>query len=314
MTTRPLGNSDLSITAIGIGAWAMGGAGYRFAWGPQRDEDSIASIHLGLDLGINWIDTAAVYGLGHSEEVVARALHGMGQRPYVFTKGERVWNEAGEISKCLNRQSIRQELENSLHRLQVEVIDLYQIHWPEPDEDIEEGWSTLVELQAEGKIRHIGVCNYNVPQLKRIQAIAPVTSLQPPYSLIRRGIEAEVLPYAEEQGIGVIAYSPMASGLLTGAMSLERAAQFPDSDWRSRSDDFKSPKIEQHLKLAEKLSEIGARHGQSAGEAAIAWTLRNPGITGAIVGVRTPDQVHGTIGALSFRLSDAEIAEIEAIA
>jgi len=290
----------------------MGGPGYRFAWGPQSDEDSIAAIHRGLDLGINWIDTAAVYGLGHSEEVVSKALNGMSQRPYVFTKCERVWNEAGEISKCLKRDSVRQELENSLRRLQVDTIDLYQIHWPEPDEDIEEGWATLVDLQNEGKIRHIGVCNFNVTQLKRIQAIAPVASLQPPYSLIRRGIEDEVLPYVQEQGIGVIGYSPMASGLLTGTMTIERAAQFPENDWRSRSDDFKSPKIEQHLKLAAKLDEIASRHGRTAGEAAIAWTLRNPCITGAIVGVRTPEQVNGTIGAMSFRLSESEIAEIEA--
>jgi len=312
MTTRLLGNTDLAITSIGIGAWAMGGPGYRFAWGPQSDEDSIAAIHRGLDLGINWIDTAAVYGLGHSEEVVSKALNGMSQRPYVFTKCERVWNEAGEISKCLKRDSVRQELENSLRRLQVDTIDLYQIHWPEPDEDIEEGWATLVDLQNEGKIRHIGVCNFNVTQLKRIQAIAPVASLQPPYSLIRRGIEDEVLPYVQEQGIGVIGYSPMASGLLTGTMTIERAAQFPENDWRSRSDDFKSPKIEQHLKLAAKLDEIASRHGRTAGEAAIAWTLRNPCITGAIVGVRTPEQVNGTIGAMSFRLSESEIAEIEA--
>ena len=311
MNTVRLGNSDLDITPIGVGAWAMGGPGYRFAWGNQDDNDSIAAIHKALEKGINWIDTAAVYGLGHSEEVVGKALAGMSEPPYIFTKCERVWNAEGEISKSLKADSIRRELESSLKRLNVDAVDLYQIHWPEPEEDIEEGWSTLAELKAEGKIRYIGVCNFNVSQLKRAQAIAPVTSLQPPYSLIRRDIEAEILPYVLEQGIGVIGYSPMASGLLTGKMTRERAEGLPENDWRSRSDAFKEPLLSKHLALATKLGEIAAKHGLTAGEAAIAWTLRLPAVTAAIVGVRHPDQVDGVIGALDFRLTPEEVAEIE---
>ena len=291
----------------------MGGSGYRFAWGVQDDRDSIAAIHRALDLGVNWIDTAAVYGLGHSEEVVGKAIKDLTTKPYIFTKCERVWNEQGEIAKSLKADSIRREVEASLKRLDVETIDLYQIHWPEPEEDIEEGWSTLAELQREGKVRHIGVCNFNVAQLKRIQSIAPITSLQPPYSILRRGIEDEILPYVAEQNIGVIGYSPMASGLLTGKMSVERAAQLPEDDWRSRSDDFKVPKLTKHIAIADKFGEIGARHGRTAGEAAIAWTLRLTTITASIVGVRTSEQVDGVIGALDFRLTDSEINEVEAL-
>ena len=313
MHTKRLGNSDLEITSIGVGAWAMGGPGYRFAWGAQDDNDSIAAIHKALDSGINWIDTAAIYGLGHSEEVVAKAIHGLAERPYIFTKCERVWNEQGEIGKSLKNNSIRAEIEASLRRLKLDVIDLYQIHWAEPEEDLEEGWSTLVELKSEGKVRHIGVCNFNVAQLKRAQTIAPVTSLQPPYSLIRRGIETEILPYALEQGIGVIGYSPMASGLLAGKMTAERAANLPENDWRSRSDDFREPLLSKHLILVDKLAEIGARHGRTAGEAAIAWTLNNPAVTGSIVGIRHPNQVDGVIGALTFRLSAGEVAEVESV-
>ncbi len=225
MEKRRLGNSDLHLTPIGIGAWAIGGPGWAFAWGPQDDDQSVAVIHEALDLGLNWIDTAAVYGLGHSEEVVAPTLAGMQQRPYIFTKCERVWNEKRQIGHCLKADSIRRECEASLKRLQVETIDLYQIHWPEPDEDIEEGWSTLAALQREGKVRWIGVSNFNVSQMERAQAIAPVTSLQPPYSLLNRKIEAAELPYAARHGIGVIAYSPMASGLLTGAMTARARRQ-----------------------------------------------------------------------------------------
>ncbi len=308
-----LGNSYLEITPIGIGDWAMGGSGYRFAWGAQDDNDSIASIHAALDAGINWIDTAAVYGLGHSEEVVGKAIAGMANPPYVFSKCERVWNEQGEIAKCLKADSIRREVEASLRRMKIDVIDLYQIHWAEPEEDLEEGWTTLAELKAEGKVRHIGVCNFNVSHLKRALAIAPVTSLQPPYSILRRGIEDEILPFVEEQGIGVVAYSPMASGLLSGKMTPERAAALPDDDWRSRSDEFKEPRLSKNLAVAAKLAEIGARHGRTAGEAAIAWTLRHPAVTGAIVGIRHPDQVSGVIGALSFRLTPEEATEVEAI-
>jgi len=311
MKTARLGESDLDITPVGVGAWAMGGSGYRFSWGAQDDQDSIASIHKALDAGINWIDTAAVYGLGHSEEVVGKAVAGMASRPYIFTKCERIWDDRREIAKSLKADSIRRECEASLQRLNADVIDLYQIHWPEPDEDVEEGWTTLAELKAEGKVRHIGVCNFNVAQLRRALAIAPITSLQPPYSILRRGIEDEILPFVMNHGIGVIGYSPMASGLLSGKMSAERAANLPENDWRSRSDDFKEPRLSKNLAVAAKLGEIGARHGRTAGEAAIAWTLRHPAVTGSIVGIRHPDQVDGIIGALDFRLSSEEIAEVE---
>ena len=311
MHTRQLGKSDLLITPIGFGSWAVGGSGYAFAWGPQDDNESIAAIHRALDGGINWIDTAAVYGLGHSEEVVARALKGSSDRPYVFTKCERVWDAQGKVGSSLKADSLRRELEASLRRLQTDVIDLYQVHWPEPDADIEEGWSALAQFQAEGKVRYLGVSNFNVEQMRRAQAIAPITSLQPPYSLIRRGIEQEILPYCAEQQIGVIVYSPMASGLLTGKMTRERVAQLPDDDWRKRGDQFQEPRLSQNLQLVELLREIGQRHGHSPGEVAIAWTLRHPAVTAAIVGGRRPDQVDDILGATDFRLSDEELNELE---
>lgn len=311
MHTRRLGNSDLHITPLGIGAWAMGGAGWAFAWGEQDDAASIKAIHAALDAGMNWIDTAAVYGLGHSEEVVAKALAGRGQRPYVFTKCGRIWGEDRQIGKRLKADSIRRECEASLRRLHSDVIDLYQLHWPEPDEEIEEGWATLAKLKEEGKVRWIGVSNFNVAQLRRAQAIAPITSLQPPYSLVRREIEADVLPYAAEQNIGVLAYSPMGSGLLTGAMTHARVAALPADDWRRRSPYFQEPLLTRNLQLADKLQEIGARHNRTAGEAAIAWVLRDPAVIGAIVGVRNAEQVSGISGAMEFRLSATEIAELE---
>ena len=313
MELRQLGNSDLRITPMGIGVWAMGGAGWAFAWSDQDDDASVAAIHAALDAGINWIDTAAVYGLGHSEEVVAKALRGRANRPYVFTKCARNWDENRQIVKLLKRDAIRKECENSLRRLGVDVIDLYQMHWPEPDEDIEEGWTAMAELKAEGKVRWIGVSNFNVSQLERVQSIAPVTSLQPPYSLIRREVEAEVLPYAHAHNIGVIGYSPMGSGLLTGAMTRERFANLPDDDWRRRGPQFQEPLFTRNLAIAEKLKEIAARHGHSAGEAAIAWTLANPAVTGAIVGIRNAEQVAGIIGAMEFRLTPEELAEIDAV-
>lgn len=312
MERRRLGHSDLSITPIGFGAWAIGGGGWEYAWGEQDDQQSIQAIHRALDLGINWIDTAAVYGLGHSEEVVARALHGMAQKPYVFTKCELVWDETGKISGSLKRESIRREIEASLRRLQTEVIDLYQIHWPDPDEDIEEGWAELAALQKEGKVRWIGVSNFDAGQMQRAQAIAPIASLQPPYSLIHRGIEADILPYCLQHGIGVIAYSPMASGLLTGRMTAERAAALPEGDWRRREADFQPPLLSRNLSLAHKLGEVAARHGRSAGEAALAWVLNHPAVTGAITGFRSAVQVEELIGALTFRLTPPEVAEIEA--
>ena len=313
METKQLGNSDLKITPLGIGAWAMGGAGWAFAWSRQDDDESISAIHAALDAGMNWIDTAAVYGLGHSEEVVARALAGRSDKPYVFTKCERVWNEDRQITKSLKADSIRRECEASLRRLNVDAIDLYQIHWPEPDEDIEEGWATLAKLKEEGKVRWAGVSNFNAEQLRRAQAIAPITSLQPPYSLIRREIEADVVPFCSVHNVGVIAYSPMGSGMLTGAMSRERIASFPEDDWRRRSPQFQEPLLTRNLKLAGKLKEIAARHNRSAGEAALAWALANPVVTGAIVGVRNAEQVKGIIGGMEFRLSKEEIAELEVL-
>lgn len=311
LNKKKLGNSDLQITSLGVGAWAIGGGGWAFAWGPQDDTESIRAIRAALDAGINWIDTAAVYGLGHSEEIVAKALEGISQKPYVFTKCERRWDENRTIYKSLKRDSIREECENSLRRLKVDVIDLYQIHWPEPDEDIEEGWETMAKLKEEGKVRWIGVSNFNVNQLKRAQAIAPITSLQPPYSLISPEIEEEILPYCLEQNIGTIVYSPMKSGLLTGKMTRERIATMPDDDFRKRTPHFQEPKLTHNLALVELLREIGNRHGRTPGEVAIAWTLRHPAVTAAIVGLRSDKQLEGVIGAAEFRLSSEEISEIE---
>jgi aryl-alcohol dehydrogenase-like predicted oxidoreductase len=312
LETKKLGNSDLLLTRIGVGAWAMGGGDWAFGWGPQDDTDSVAAIHAALDAGINWIDTAAVYGLGHSEEVVTRALEGRANRPYVFTKCARVWNERREIGKSLKANSVRRECEASLRRLKVDAIDLYQIHWPEPDEDVEEGWSEMAKLREEGKVRWIGVSNFSADQMRRAQAIAPITSLQPPYSIISPEIEESILPYAAGHNIGVIVYSPMKSGLLSGAMTQERAATLPADDFRRRTPNFQEPRLSRNLKLAELLRDIGRRHNRATGEVAIAWTLRNPAVTAAIVGMRSAEQVAGVIGAATFRLSDAEAAEIAA--
>jgi aryl-alcohol dehydrogenase-like predicted oxidoreductase len=314
MQTRQLGNSDLNITPLGVGAWAMGGADWAFAWGAQEDDASIRAIHAALDAGMNWIDTANVYGLGHSEEVVAKALAGRADKPYVFTKCARVWDENRRIGRSLKADTVRRECEASLRRLNTDVIDLYQIHWPEPEEEVEEGWATLVKLKEEGKVRWIGVSNFNVDQMRRVQTIAPITSLQPPYSLIRREVEPEILPYCAEQKIGVLAYSPMGSGLLTGAMTRERVANLPEDDWRRRGPQFQEPLLTRNLKLADRLKEIGARHNRNAGEVAIAWVLRKPAVTGAIVGIRSAEQVAGVIGAMEFRLSQDEIDEIESFA
>jgi aryl-alcohol dehydrogenase-like predicted oxidoreductase len=312
MRTRQLGNSDLQITPLGIGAWAMGGAGWAFSWGEQDDNDSIGAIHAALDKGINWIDTAPVYGLGHSEEVVGRAIKGLANRPYVFTKCERKWSEERVIYKSLKRESILAECEDSLKRLGVDTIDLYQIHWPEPDEDIEEGWAACAELQKAGKVRWIGLCNYSAQQMARVKPIAPITSLQPPYSIISPEIEPEILPYCGANNIGAIVYSPMKSGLLSGAMTRERVSAMPADDFRRRTPNYQEPLLTRNLELADLLGVIGARHGRTTGEVAIAWTLRRPEVTGAIVGMRSPAQVDGVIGAADFRLSDNEIAEISA--
>lgn len=310
-SSKPLGNSDLQISALGVGAWAMGGAGWKFSWGQQDDTDSIAAIRAALDAGMNWIDTAAVYGLGHSEEVVGQALKGLPQKPYVFTKCERNWNEQDEIYPSLKADSIRKECENSLRRLGVDVIDLYQIHWPEPETDIEEGWTEMARLKEEGKVRWIGVSNFNVEQLKRAQKIAPVTSLQPPYSLLARKSESDILPFAERNNIGVIVYSPMRAGLLTGKMTRERAQSFPAGDWRSRDKDFQEPALSRNLKLVEFLKKFADAHDRTPGEVALAWTLANSAVTAAIVGLRSASQVDGVKGALTFRLTADELSQIE---
>jgi aryl-alcohol dehydrogenase-like predicted oxidoreductase len=313
MQTNRLGNSDMEITSIGFGSWAIGGPGWDFGWGPQEDRDSVAAIHRALELGVNWIDTAAAYGLGHSEELVATALRDWsGERPYVFTKCGLRWNESGSVRHALRRDSVRKECEESLRRLGVETIDLYQIHWPtnDPEED-QEGWSTMAELQREGKVRWIGLSNWSVEQMEAARTTAPVTSLQPPYSLIHRDVEKEILPYCREHGIGVIVYSPMASGLLSGGMTRERALNLPGNDWRRRDEDFREPRLSHNLALVERLRRIGARHALSPGQVAIAWTLANPAVTAAIVGARSAVQVDGVMGAGDFRLSTEEIAEIE---
>ena len=310
MEKRKLGNSDLMITPVGVGSWAIGGGGWAFAWGPQDDDQSVAAIRAALDAGWNWIDTAAVYGLGHSEEIVARAVEGISPRPYIFTKCERCWDASGRIQGRLKRDSIRQECEGSLRRLNVDVIDLYQIHWPEPDEDVEEGWETLQRLKDEGKIRWAGVSNFNLAQLRRIHAIGAPATLQPPYSIISPEIESELLPYCQANRIGVLVYSPMKSGLLTGKMTRERIAAMPEDDFRKRVAQFQEPKLTRNLELAQLLRAIGAPHGRTPGEVAIAWTLRHPAVTAAIVGLRSAEQLEGVRGAGEFRLSAAEVEEI----
>ncbi len=314
MQPRQLGNSDLNITTIGFGAWAIGGTGYEFAWGPQDDQASIDAIHRALDLGINWIDTAPGYGLGHSEEIIAKALAGWsGSTPYIFTKCGLRWDEQGKIHNNLSAESIQNECEDSLRRLEVEAIDLLQIHWPtETMEDIDEAWGVLAKLQTEGKVRWIGVSNFDVQQMQRAQSIAPLTSLQPPYSLLRREIEADILPFCQQDGIGVIVYSPMYSGLLTGAMTRERAANLPENDWRKRDPEFIEPNLSQNLLLVERLASIGARYGRSVGEVAIAWTLHHSAVTGAIVGARSVKQVEGVMKANELQLNETDIAELEA--
>ncbi|MBA2362373.1 MAG: aldo/keto reductase [Chloroflexia bacterium] len=310
MQTQQLGNTDLEITPIGFGAWAIGGGEWSGGWGSQDDQESIAAINRALDLGINWIDTAAIYGLGRSEQVVGKALQGRSERPYIFTKSTLRWKEDRSVYNSM--KEIRQECEESLRRLETDAIDLYQIHWPNPDEDLEEGWTAMADLQKEGKVRWIGVSNFDIAQLKRAQGIAPVSSLQPPFHLLKPGVQDEILPYCLNQGIGVINYSPMASGLLAGKMTSERIENMPDDDWRKNSDEFTEPNLSRNLELVELLKGIGERHSRSTGVVAIAWTLHNPAVTGAIVGARRPGQVDEIIDAAEFRLSDDEFAEIEA--
>jgi aryl-alcohol dehydrogenase-like predicted oxidoreductase len=300
----------MEITRVGFGAWALGGGGFEWSWGAQEDEDSIAAIHHALELGVNWIDTAAQYGFGHSEEVVGRAIAGLDERPYIFTKGGQPEGPGGATLHDLTRDGLRSELEGSLSRLGLDAVDLYQIHWPIPDEQIEEGWAALVELRDEGLTRHIGVSNFSVEQLRRSQEIAPVETLQPPYSLISHDVEDEILPFAEREGIGVIVYSPMASGLLTGAMSRERIESLPDDDWRRRAPPYREPQLSDNLALADRLREVGETHGTTAGAVAVAWTLRNPAVDAAIVGFRRPDQVDPILAAASLELSDEDLATI----
>jgi aryl-alcohol dehydrogenase-like predicted oxidoreductase len=316
MTTRQLGNSDMQITAIGFGAWAIGGGGWQFGWGSQDDNDSVAAIQRALDLGINWIDTAAVYGLGHSEEVVARALEGRQQKPYIFTKCSMIWSKKfwqtqDQIHRSLKSDSVRKELESSLRRLKMDAIDLYQIHWPDPEPEVEEGWQTLAQLQKEGKVRYIGVSNFNVAQMKRIERIAPITSLQPNYNIVTRDIEKDVLPFCRERQIGVIVYSPMKSGLLTGKMTRERIASLPPDDFRPRTASFKEPLLSRNLGVVEVLRGIGERHSRTPGEVAIAWTLRDPVVTGAIVRMSSAEQAKQIVRSAEFRVSPDEVLEIE---
>ena len=307
---RTLGNSDLRLTPVGFGAWAIGGGNWEFAWGPQDDNESIGAIHRALDLGVNWIDTAAIYGLGHSEEIVGRALKSTSDKPFVFTKCSMRWHQDRSIYRSLKTESIAEELEGSLCRLGVETIDLYQIHWPNPETEIEEGWEALARFQKEGKIRWIGVSNFSVEQMKRALKIAPITSLQPPYSMLRRAIEEEILPFTRFNNIGVINYSPMVSGLLTGKMTAERVAAFPQDDWRRRAVEFNEPRLSRNLQLVELLREVGNGHNVSPGVVAVAWTLHHPAVTAAIVGGRSAQQVEGLAPALEFRITDEDYARI----
>jgi aryl-alcohol dehydrogenase-like predicted oxidoreductase len=311
MRTTELGSTGMEISRVGFGAWAIGGAEYDWGWGEQDDEQSIAAIHRALELGVNWIDTAAQYGFGHSEQVVGRALEGVDRKPFVFTKGGQPEGPNRTTLQTLKRDSLKRECEASLQRLGVETIDLYQIHWPIPDDEIEEGWTTLVELKEQGLVRHIGVSNFSVAQLRRAQAIAPVETLQPPYSLLDREVEEEILPFCEDEGIGVIVYSPMASGMLSGKMTRERIESLPDDDWRRRSERFREPQLSKNLELVERLKRVGERHGVSPGAVAVAWTLRNPAVDGAITGFRRPDQVEPILAAADLELSEEDLAELD---
>jgi aryl-alcohol dehydrogenase-like predicted oxidoreductase len=313
LTRSALGTTGMELTRVGFGAWAIGGGDWQFGWGPQDDDDSIAAIDHALERGVNWIDTAAAYGVGHSERLVGRVIAGLPaeRRPYVFTKASLVEGPGRTVVHSLKRDSILREAEGSLQRLGVDAIDLYQIHWPIPDDDLEEGWTAFAELEEQGLVRHIGVSNVSVDQLRRIQQIAPVETLQPQYSLIDRAAEDELLPFAESEGIGVIAYSPMASGLLTGAMTRERIAGLPDNDWRKQDPRFQEPRLSGNLALVERLRTIAARHRTTAGAVAVAWVLRNPAVDGAIMGFRRPDQVDPLVGAADLRLDDSDVAELE---
>jgi aryl-alcohol dehydrogenase-like predicted oxidoreductase len=319
MILRTLGQSDLRITPIGVGAWAIGGGKWEFGWGPQDDAESLAAIRAALDRGINWIDTAAAYGLGHSETVVGKAVKGLSRPPYIFTKCSLVWDKSGKISHNLQASSIRREAESSLKRLAIESIDLYQIHWPAwrgaPESaspgSIEEAVGEMAKLKAAGKIGNIGVSNFDAQQMQRALNVAPIVSLQPQYSFAATDVESSILPFALEHKLGVIVYSPMASGLLSGAMTRERIAAFPEDDWRKNSPNFQEPLLSRNLRLVETLRSVGKRYNATAGEIAIAWTLRNPAVTGAIVGVRSARQAIGIAGAANIQLDNNDMSEIE---
>jgi len=310
MQTRKLGSTDLVLTPIGLGTWAMGGP-WEYGWGPQDDGEAVAAILTALDLGINWIDTAPVYGVGHSEELVGQALRQTKHKPFLATKCGRLWNEKKELIPYLKRDSVRRECEASLRRLGVERIDLYQMHWPDPLPDIEEAWEEMSLLAAEGKVRYLGVCNYNVEQLERVRKIYPVASLQPPYSMLRREAEKELLGYCAGHNIGVVAYSPMQRGLLTGRFSHERLAALAPDDHRRRMPEFQEPAFSASLELVEGLQKIAQRYGRTAAELAISWVLRQPEVTAAIVGARRPSQIKETIEAADWNLSRQDITEIE---
>lgn len=311
LKTAQLGMTGLQITRVGFGAWAIGGGDWEFGWGPQEDDQSIAAIHQALERGVNWIDTAAAYGFGHSEEIVGRALEGLTERPYVFTKASLLEGPGRRVIHSLKRDSIMREAHSSLRRLRVDAIDLYQIHWPIPEADIEEGWAAFAELKQEGLVRHIGVSNFDVEQLRRIQGLAPVETLQPQYSLIEREVERELLPFAEREGLGVVVYSPMSSGLLAGGMTRERIAQMPEGDWRKQDERFREPRLSRNLALVERLRTVAERHHTAPGTVAIAWTLRNAAVSGAIVGFRSPEQVDPLIAAADLALDPEDIHTID---
>jgi aryl-alcohol dehydrogenase-like predicted oxidoreductase len=308
--TAELGATGMRITRVGIGTWALGGGDWQYGWGAQDEDDSIATIDRALELGINWIDTAPVYGFGRAESVVGKALEGVSERPYVFTKASLVEGPGRREVACLKRDSIRREVEGSLERLGVDAIDLYQVHDPVPEEDIDEGWSTFAELLDEGLVRHIGVSNFSIEQMRQIAAIAPIETIQPPYSLVDREFEADLLPFAEREGIGVIVYSPMGSGRLTGRMTRERIASLPDDDWRKSDPHFQEPELSEGLAVADRVVAVADRLGVAPGVVAIAWTLRNPAVDGTIVGVRSPGQVDDLVAAATLELSDADAAEL----
>lgn len=314
MNTRQLGNTDLRLSVVGLGAWAMGGGGWKFSWGNQDDADSVATIRRALDLGVNWIDTAPVYGTGHSEEVVGEALKGLGARPIIATKCGRRWDDTRTPFAKIKRASVLEELDDSLRRLGVECIDLYQMHWPQPDEDIEEGWGAMADAVKAGKVRHIGVCNYSVAQLKRILPIHPVASLQPPYSMLVRGVEDELLPFCAANGIGVVAYSPMQKGILTDKFTREWVTGLAKDDHRSQYDPrFQEPELSKNLALVDGLKPIARASGHSVAQLALAWVLRRQEVTSAIVGARQPAQIVETVGAGDWALSAADAGAVNAL-